>query len=54
MTFVATISVPITNNYFTTTALVQFPMDSDGTGFLNIHTRVVDDKNIVWTIGPDL
>ncbi|CAB4424502.1 unnamed protein product [Rhizophagus irregularis] len=52
--YVATTIVPLINNYFATTALVQFPMDSDGTGFLNIHTRIVDDKNIVWTIGPDL
>ncbi|RIA85785.1 hypothetical protein C1645_879079 [Glomus cerebriforme] len=54
VTHIATTSAPLINNYFTITALVQFPMDSDGIGFLNIHTRVVDDKNIVWTIGPDL
>ncbi|CAG8535421.1 373_t:CDS:10, partial [Funneliformis mosseae] len=53
MSTVTTISVPITNYYFTTTALVQFPRDSDSIGFLNVHTRIVDNKNIVWTIGPD-
>ncbi|CAI2172104.1 11361_t:CDS:10, partial [Funneliformis geosporum] len=50
---VITISVPITNNSFTTTALIQFPSDSDSIGFLNVHTRIVDNKSIVWTIGPD-
>ncbi|CAG8543699.1 6690_t:CDS:10 [Funneliformis caledonium] len=42
------------NFSFSNLALDYKGGDSDSIGFLNVHTRIVDNKNIVWTIGPDL
>ncbi|CAG8612993.1 37913_t:CDS:2 [Gigaspora margarita] len=47
-------SVEINNNFFTSSVIFPFPLGKDGFRFINVHTRVVDDQSVMWTIGPDL
>ncbi|CAG8674124.1 25625_t:CDS:2, partial [Gigaspora rosea] len=47
-------SVEINNNFFTSSVIFPFPLGKDGFRFINVHTRVVDEQSVMWTIGPDL
>ncbi|KAF0483947.1 hypothetical protein F8M41_023153 [Gigaspora margarita] len=47
-------SVEINNNFFTSSFIFPFPLGKDGFRFINVHTRVVVDQSVMWTIGPDL